>query len=225
MIVLDVPQRSDAWVQARLGVISASNFGRILTPTGSPSKQATDYRHDLLAEWLTGRALPSFSNEWTERGTELEQQARDYYELITDRTVEQVGFVYKDERRLVGCSPDGIFDGGKSGLEIKVLKPGNHVEHLLGAGTLPLKYKPQVQGGMLVTGAESWDWLSWHPDMPPVLVTIQRDEKYIAALDSAIEAFIEELLKGREQILARGLAPKSTAEMLEASLEMLRASV
>jgi len=228
MIIVPCDQRSAEWNQARCGIPTASAFDRILTPTGERSKQAIAYRNELLAEWVVGHPEIGFNSDWMERGAVLEQQARDYYEVLTDHTIAQVGFVYKDERKLCGCSPDGLFRNPlyparatrefDRGLEIKVLKPGNHIEHMLGEAALPLKYKPQVQGGMYVTDASEWEWLSYHPEMPPVLVTVPRDEKYIAKLHDAIESFLEDLLRQRELLTLRGIGTKA---QLEASLVLL----
>lgn len=220
MIIVRCEQKTDEWNQARLGIPTASEFHRILTPTGKLSEQAGTYRNELLAEWLTGRPLPSFNGDWMERGTALEGEARDYYELLTDRTVEQVGFIYKDERRIVGCSPDGLFENGMDGLEIKVPKPSTHIYYLLNE-SLPTKYICQVQGAMWITEAKTWEWLSYNPDLPPVLIRVRRDSKYIDALEVAMESFIAELLRGREKLMERGLKPIGVREALEASLEVL----
>jgi hypothetical protein len=34
MIILDLEQGTPEWLQARLGIPTASNFGNIITPTG-----------------------------------------------------------------------------------------------------------------------------------------------------------------------------------------------
>ena len=41
MLILDIPQGSDEWLKARAGLISASNFGKILTPTGKKTDGKT----------------------------------------------------------------------------------------------------------------------------------------------------------------------------------------
>lgn len=221
MIILNCDQRSEEWQSARLGIPTASEFDKILTPaTGKLSTQAGAYRHRLLAEWLTGRAADSYNGGWIPRGVEMEAEARTYYEMLTDRTVEQVGFIFKDKRRLVGCSPDGLFDD--TGMEIKCPAPGTHVRYLLD-NSLPVDYILQVQGAMWITGAKQWEWLSYHPDMPPVLITVKRDEQKIDLLETAVEHFLFELLAQRQALLDRGLKPINTLEALEASLKMVGA--
>ena len=55
MVVLNIAQGSEAWMRARLGIPTASNFKRIITGTGAPSGCAAQYMNELLAEWRTGK--------------------------------------------------------------------------------------------------------------------------------------------------------------------------
>lgn len=212
MIIIPCEQKSDEWYAARLGIPTASGFDKILTPTGLVSKQADGYLHELLAEWLTGRVVDGFHSDWMERGQILEAEARAYYELQTDRPVQSVGFIYKDERKLVGCSPDGLFED--SGIEIKCFKPGNHVRSLL-KREVPLQYTPQIQGCMWVTGYKEWEFLSYCPDLDPVLIRVKRAEKYIDKLDVAMNAFLVGLEARRQELLARGLRPNEYRKAVE----------
>ena len=53
MIRYDFPQRSEQWFRVRLGIPTASEFKRIVTPKGwKLSTQAEGYCHRLLAEWM-----------------------------------------------------------------------------------------------------------------------------------------------------------------------------
>ena len=220
MIILNMEQGSPDWFAARLGVVTASELSNIISPIElKPSKQAVAYRHRLLAEYLTGKPAEFYESDWMRRGKEIEEEARDYYAMLTDQDVSQVGFVYKDDTQLIGCSPDGVIfneDGQiAKGLEIKCLSPWKHVGQLL-SGHLPRDFILQVQGSMWVTGLKTWDFLSYHPDMKSVLLTVKRDEKIIAALSAAVTEFIEEML--RERTLLTG----DTTLALEASLRVAR---
>ena len=109
MIVLDCEQGSQAWIDARLGIPTASEFSRIVTPTGRASTAAEGYTAELLAEWALGYPIKEFGgDEWTERGKELEPDARAFYALDTNLDPQTVGFVYRDERKMVGGSPDAL---------------------------------------------------------------------------------------------------------------------
>ena len=199
MILINCVQGDDVWRQVRTGIPTASSFDKICTPaTAKASAQAEAYMFKLLAEWMTGAKEDEEPTEWMLRGIELEGAARETYQFINDDIVDTAGFIYSDEDRLFGCSPDGLV-GGNGGLEIKCPAPHTHVEYLLG-GKLPTKYIPQTQGCMLVTGREWWDFMSYHPEMPPLIVRVERDDVYIAKLHELLIAFTTEMLDKREKL-------------------------
>ena len=203
MIVEPFEQRTEEWLAAHLGIPTASQFKRILTPaTAKPSDQSKVYMLELLAEWLSGKHEDHYQGYWMERGIEIEPKARQYYELQRDTEVQQVGFIYRDEDRLTGCSPDGLVDGG--GYEVKCPKASTHMRSLI-EQRLPLEYVPQVQGSLWITGLEFWDWHSFHPDMPSVIIRVRRDESWIHKLEAAMDTFVGEMLERRVELTERGL--------------------
>lgn len=206
MIILECDQRTPEWYQARLGIPTASNFKRILTATGKASTSAETYLYELIGEWLTGASEDGYRNKWMERGTGYEQEALAWYELVEDREIQKVGFVYKDELQLVGCSPDGLMMD--RGLEIKCPGAGVHAKYLL-RDDMPTEYIPQVQGSMWVTEKERWDWLSYHPGAPPLVRTVFRDQSYMKLLDAAMKEFIDNLLEKREKLIKLGYGPRT----------------
>lgn len=188
MRIVVAEQRSPEWFAARLGVPSASQFGKIITPTGKRSTQADGYLNKLVAEILTGESEYQEPNDAMIRGTVLEPEARAYYELIGGQ-VEEVGFCLHEDG--FGCSPDGLV-GSQGLLEIKCPLAHTHVEYLR-EGVLPGLYVPQVQGQLLVTGREWCDFLSYHPDMKPLLIRVERDEKFIQTLHDALREMVEQI--------------------------------
>lgn len=191
MIVHDCTQGSPEWFAARLGIPTASEFDKILTSTGKISTQAETYMNRLIAERFMGKPAQEFEgNAWTERGNELEPQAVQFYELQNDMDTQAVGFC-TDDARTMGASPDRLINGDGL-LEVKCPAPHTHVQYML-TRSLDKKYWPQVQGQLLVTGREWVDLISYHPEMPPVIIRIERDDKYLAALAQAIQLFHEKL--------------------------------
>mgnify|MGYP003705987125 FL=1 len=176
-------QGSPEWLAARLGIPSASMFAKLVTTKGIWSASADAYINQLVAERLTGEREEVFQSHHMLRGTELEPDARDLYSLISDAEVTEVGFCLHDTLS-AGCSPDGLI-GEEGGLEIKAPAPSTHVEYLRG-GVLPSKYKQQVMGCLWITGREWWDFVSYHPTMKPLIVRVERDEEYIAALEKCV---------------------------------------
>ena len=176
-------QGSPEWLAARLGIPSASMFAKIVTTKGIWSASADAYINQLVAERLTGEREEVFQSHHMLRGTELEPDARDLYSLMSDAEVTEVGFCLHDTLS-AGCSPDGLI-GDDGGLEIKCPAPSTHVEYLRGE-VLPSKYKQQVMGCLWITGREWWDFVSYHPTMKPLIVRVERDEEYIAALEKCV---------------------------------------
>lgn len=176
-------QYSPEWWTVRRGVPTASEFGNILTPkTGKPSASAHPYICQLIGDRLRDDygQEDEYVSAAMKNGTLMEPEARDFYQFHTGRKVEQVGFCLTDDGRF-GCSPDAM------GLELKCPLAKTHVGYLL-AGELPDEYRPQVHGSMIVTGEDSWDFMSYCPGLPPFIITVERDN-YTAVLADALEAF------------------------------------
>lgn len=194
-------QRTDEWYEARLGIPTASSFNKLISSTGKPSTQAQGYINQLIAEAVTGKRPESFTSEAIERGIELESQALAWYEFAQDVTVEETGF-HRHKSIACGCSPDGLV--GDTGLiEIKCPLPHNHVAYLR-AEKVPAQYMPQVQGQLWVMEREWCDFLSFHPDLPAMLIRVERDEKFIellaAEVTKASETIEKEVAKLKEQM-------------------------
>ena len=201
MIALDHEQGSDKWFASRLGRPSASMFNKLITSTGKPSTSASKYIDELVDERLNGVRAPVYVNEHMERGTRLEPEAREYYEFLTDQQVTEYGFILDDSEEF-GCSPDGlikdsdgIFEGG---LEVKC--PANMVGYHRDNKSFVTKYKQQVMGCMMITGAKWWDLMAYSDKKPHhLIIRVERDEEYIeklaAEIDKAVTIIINETEK------------------------------
>lgn len=194
MKIMQMEQGSAEWMDARLGIPTASRFSDIITPkTLKPSSSSTEYRNQLLAEWLLGYAI-DWSNggsAWTDRGREMEAEARSFYEMQFDVDVARVGFVTRDDGR-VGGSPDGLV-GTDGGVEIKCPALHTHIGYLLDPQTLAAKYRAQVQGYLYLTDRQWWDVLSYTPALPHVRARVERDPKFVAAFEAALEVFLADM--------------------------------
>lgn len=194
MKIFDCIQGTPQWASLRCGVVSASNFNKILTPTGKASTQATDYMHQLLAEFVVGHPFEGPKTPWMERGSELEDEAVKAYAFATDTDPEAVGFITNDAGT-VGVSPDRLV-GDKGLLEIKCPSPHTHVGYML-TGSVEDEYTPQLQGQLWLTERESVDIVSYHPELPVVIIKVKRDEEYIAKLSAAVNHFLDKMLTAR----------------------------
>jgi putative phage-type endonuclease len=198
MIAIDTEQGTQAWMDARAGVPTASNFDKIVTTKGEPSKQREKYMFQLAAERIVGKSMESFQSDAMARGVECESEARALYEMLNDCVVDTTGVCFYDESMQIGASPDGMV-GADGLIEIKCPQSHTHVGYLI-AGVLPTDYFQQVQGQMYVTGRKWVDFLSYYPGMKPFIVRVERDEKFISALDKELKIFLTELDEITERI-------------------------
>ena len=186
MIISPHEQGTDEWLAARLGKPSASMFSKLITMTGKPSASADGYINQLLAERLTGKSEPHYQSEAMALGTEREPLARADYEFISGNKVDQFGFIL-DDTESYGCSPDGLIgDSSEGGLEVKCPAQTTQAGYWRDPQSGVKKYYQQIQGCMWVTGRKWWDFFSYHPDMPHVLVRVKRDEEYIEKLSEQV---------------------------------------
>lgn len=199
MRILNVEQGSPEWMDARLGIPTASAYDKIITPkTLKPAKGDT-YRNQLLAEWLLGYAIDwGTSSAWTERGRDLESEARAFYELTRDVEVTPVGFVARDDGQ-TGGSPDGLI-GEDGGLEIKCPAIHTHVGYMLKPSLLSDEYRCQVQGYLYLTGRNWWDLMSYCPGLPEVMIRVERDAPFMDAFEPALAAFLADLDTAKERL-------------------------
>jgi hypothetical protein len=194
MIIHDLEQGTDEWHRLRAGMPTASEFSKLVTSKGEYSKSIDQYALTLAGELYAGKPLDRFDgNQWTERGHELEGQARSDYEFSNSVEVVQTGFVTDDDKTH-GCSPDGfVNDDGL--IEIKCLKAESHISAIIyhhKYKKCPPKYVQQTQGQMMVTGRKWCDLMFYHPDLPSLVIRQERDLKLFRALNDAIEVVIED---------------------------------
>ena len=185
MIWHNIDQNSDEWFALRMGKFTASTFKDLFA-----GKTTAAYEKAILRpvfERLTGESPESFSNAYMERGHELEDMARMEYEIETLSEVALGGFCELNE--WVGCSPDG-FVGDDGLLEIKCHAYNTHINYLM-ANKLPTIYKWQVHGQMWVTGRKWCDFVSYHPNLPTLIIRVDRDEKLIVELEMVMNESIE----------------------------------
>ncbi len=189
MIEHQVEQGSPEWFALRLGIPTASEFHKILTPTGKRSETAHAYALYLVAEKLLNRSLDNLDHiGHIQRGKEREPDAVAMYEFAEQTKTRPIGFITTDDGRM-GASPDRLLIGQNGGLEIKCPSPQVHVGYMLDG--FDLKYKPQVMGQMLICDLDFVDRYSFHPDMPPFKERTYRDAAYIRNLAAVLDEFCD----------------------------------
>lgn len=218
MILVDCEQGGELWHALRLGVVTASAADKILTASCKPSAQAKGYMASLLSEWATGEAEPWNGTFWTERGRQLEPEAIALYEFHSGITPFRPGFVFRDETRSTGCSPDWLI--GEDGIgEVKCPKAETHMTYML-EDTIPKAYIPQVQFQLWVTGRPWADFVSYFPGLPPVIVRERARENWQKALDEHVPKFVAELEGKKSKLAAQGVEPKAPERLRRAQEEV-----
>jgi len=186
----DIEQGSTAWFALRCGIPTGSEFSKLITSTGAPSKSMASYAYDKACEsFAKERVDPFMGNAWTEAGNEDEDSARDHYAFTTGNKTVQVGFVTDDEGTC-GCSPDSLVnDDGV--LELKRLKGSKLVEANLyykANKKLPPLYVQQTQGEMMICKRKWCDVVFYNPLLPSLKIRVYPDAQVIAGLKAQIKA-------------------------------------
>lgn len=192
-IIVDIEQHSPEWFAACCGNVGASTIDKIITADGKRSKQRDDFLRQLAGERVCGKREETYQSQAMLNGIEREASARALFEMLKDVEVRQVGLIYKDDKKLCHCSPDGLI-GNDAGIEIKAPMLKTHVKYLLD-GRLPVEYFSQVQMSLYVSERDKWWFMSYYEELPPLMLEIGRDTSFIAKLDAELRAFNAELLE------------------------------
>lgn len=205
-------QKSDAWLLAKAGIVTASEVDALLTPLFKikEGEAAESLLNIKLAEWWLGRPLDAISTYVMENGNILEDEARPFFEIENNVRVQSVGLVTDEtdgKPATVGCSPDGLI-GDDGGIEIKCPNADTHVRYLRG-GVVPKQYLAQIHMSLFVTGRSWWNFFSYRRKFPPVLIRMNRDEKIMATVRECLEGFLTEFEAGKKLLIERngGISP------------------
>ena len=181
----NVTQNTDEWMALRLGKFTASTFSDIM---GKPSTIGYQKAiNKVVFERATGEQPESFSNDYMERGHELEPMAIDTYKMVSFNDVQNGGFFELND--WVGASPDGIVDSDGI-VEVKSPSFNTMIDYII-KNELPKKYFWQVHGQLWVTNRNWCDFIAYHPKLKPVIIRVERDETAIKSLSESINKAIE----------------------------------
>ena len=191
-----IEQGTEAWLQLRLGKVTASRVADIMakTKTGA-SASRINYLIELALQRVTGNIEPSYTNDAMAWGTATEPQARVAYEVKTGNFVDQIAFVEHPTIEWFGCSPDGLV--GNDGLiEIKCPNSATHWATIKD-GKPPNKYVIQMQTQMACTNRQWCDFVSFDPRMPErsqlFICRVERDQTMIDEIEAEIKKFLSEV--------------------------------
>lgn len=182
-------QGTDEWLAARRGMVTASVVGKLITPsTIKPASNPESRGLALLlaSERITGLVEPTYMNDDMLRGHEAEPIARNIYCGHFEQATE-VGFMVREfDGFRLGFSPDGLV-GDHGLIEVKAPRAKGHVATIL-AGEVPAHHIAQCQAGLLVSGREWLDFISFHAGEPMFVKRVLPDPKWFKAITDAVAA-------------------------------------
>jgi len=204
--IIECEQGTEEWLQARLGIPTASEFHSVLGRQWGgegDAKVRRWYLLRLIGERITGEPSNFYTNPHMERGKKMESAARHLYRFLTDEDTNQVGFIRSTtgKGRPIGCSPDSLI-GTRGMVEIKTKLPHLHLDVILN-NRVPPEHYAQCQGALWVADRDWIDFVSYWPKMDPFIFRIERDEPFITHLEREIEIFWDDLER-IEQIVRAG---------------------
>jgi hypothetical protein len=197
--ISEVKQNTPQWHLLRLGIPTSSQFSRILTTSGKRSASWQGYVDELAIEKLSG-TVNTFETWQMRLGHKQEPMARWLYGQMNCVEVQEIAFIFRDERRRVGSSTDGLV--GNSGIfEAKGGEGKTHLERLRKYRANKVKFEEsfikehfcQCQGELYVADREWVDLFAYFPGMQPLEFRVYRDENWIKTLDFELEYFYNDL--------------------------------
>jgi hypothetical protein len=188
----DLIQGSDQWLDVRRGLVTASVVGRLVTPkTIQPASnpESRSLTMALAAERITGWTEPTYVSDDMLRGIDDEPRARDKY-AEHYAPVTEAGFMVEDRWGFqIGYSPDGLV--GDDGLiEVKSRRAKTQLATIL-ADEVPLENVAQLQAGLLVSGRQWIDYVSYSGGMPMYVKRVLPQQEWFDAIVAAVTAFEE----------------------------------
>lgn len=207
--IIEAAQRSPAWFAARVGRVTGSVAGDMVTKikSGDYSAARRDLRIKLAVEQLTGVSSDdpdAWKGKDVERGMEMEPLIADAYEADQGFLLQKTGFL-QSTGFLAGCSLDGHVNDFEGIVEFKSPRPATHLAYIE-ARKVPAEYVAQITHNLWVTGAKWCDFVSYSSEFPGNLshltmfrVRVQRDEAVIKAYEAEVIRFLAEVkIKAQE---------------------------
>ena len=195
-------QGSPEWLQARCGLLTASEMKLIVTPTMKVANNDKTRSHiyQLLFQRLTGFVEPQYISDAMLRGQEDEVYARAAY-AEHFAPVTEVGFITSDRWGFtIGYSPDGLV--GDDGLIEVKSRAGKYQVQTIATDEVPDEYMIQLQTGLLVTGRKWIDFISYSAGLPMFVKRVEPDLLMQGAIVAAATAFEAKLAAEETQYRA-----------------------
>lgn len=216
----DLIQGTDEWHDQRRGIVTASVVGRLLTATGKPANNDTSrtLTAQLVAERITGWTDPVYVSDDMLRGTEDEPRAIEAYGRWAFVDVVTTGFMVRDDWGFeIGYSPDGLV--GDDGLvEVKSRRAKKQLQTFLD-DEVPAENMAQIQCGLLVSGRDWCDYVSYCGGMPLYVKRVEPDPEWFDVIVAAVSTLEDNALQMIRDYAAKTVGFPKTERVVE--LEMV----
>jgi hypothetical protein len=210
-------QGSEEWLQARCGLLTASEMKLIVTEKtmkAASNDRERAHLYELLAQRVTQHVEPHYIGDDMLRGHEDEVYARltyaEHYAPVTTDTAfmtnDRWGFT-------LGYSPDGLV-GNDGAIEAKSRRQKLQMQTLVEGGTPP-EHAMQLQTGLLVSERQWIDYVSYSGGMPMYVHRVYPDaaiHEAIVNIAGGFEARLADKLKIYEEAAAQFVPTKRRVE-------------
>lgn len=159
---MEIEQKSEEWLYLRAGLVTASNFHKILPlKSGKYGQTRKTYMNELISQVADREPKPNITAKQMEWGNTHEPIARGKYAMILNLKIHEFPFVISHNGR-AGLSPDGLTEEGLA-FEIKCPWDSVHHTNFLEDARTKKEYFHQVNSSMWMTGADAWHFISYNP--------------------------------------------------------------
>jgi len=185
----DLIQGSQEWMDARCGLLTASEMHLIVTPTLKAASNDKERAHlyELLAQRITKYVEPQYISDAMLRGMDDETDAVKLYAKHY-APVTSMGFITNDKWGFtIGYSPDALV--GDDGLIECKSRAQKYQIQTITENQAPPEYMIQIQTALLVTGREWIDFVSYSGGLPMFVKRCPPIKEYQAAILGAAIQF------------------------------------
>lgn len=192
----DVVQGSDEWLAVRLGLLTASEVKKIVTPATlklADNETVRSHLRELAGQRITQYVEPSYISDDMLRGMNDEGDARSIYNDNFGQVL-MTGFMTNDKWGFtLGYSPDGLV-GDDGQIEIKCRLQKIQL-HTIMERKVPTENIIQIQTGLTVSERKWCDYVSHCPGLPMIPLRVYPDDKLQNAIIEASGEFYQRLEK------------------------------
>jgi len=186
-------QGSDEWNEARNPSIGGTGIDNIITPSGERSKSRDKYLIEKASAIISGKTKPIFQTFEMKWGHEYEPIARDIFSEMFFIDIETCAMMWADDLKRSHVSPDGYaLISNPFGIEIKCYQLPHFLE-VKEKNEVPRIHFLQIQKGLAITGWDKWYFMCYFPNLEPIIIPVERDEKLIRIIKIEEALFIEDL--------------------------------